>query len=56
MKVPAGKQEVACTSLAVVAWQSAASRQHVGNIPRSENMRLAEMDDRGKDKAEGYAK
>jgi hypothetical protein len=56
MKVSAGKQEVACISLVVVAWQSVASRQHVGNIPPSENMRLEETDDKGKDKAEGYTK
>jgi hypothetical protein len=56
MKVPAGRLEVACTSVAVVAWQSVVNRQQVGSIPRSASMRLAETDGRGKDKVEGCAK
>jgi hypothetical protein len=56
MWVLAGKQEVACTSLAVVAWQSVVNMHHVVSKPQSANMRLAETDGTAKDKAKGYAK
>jgi hypothetical protein len=55
MRVSAGKQEVACTSPAVVAWQLVVSMQQVGSKSWSANMRLAKTDVTGKDRAEGYA-
>jgi hypothetical protein len=55
-KVQTGTLVEACTSLVVLAWQLAVSRQQVESTPQSVSMRHVDTDDRCKDKNHSYAR